>query len=850
MTIDMKTAAALWPAPGQRAAAYMCIIGGLLRARWPVERVEELVSALAEATGDEQAPDRLKLVQTAKDRLEADEKVAGWPSLAGILGGEAALRLRLAVDAALDVETLAAAKQLPADFLRGLGVEDAPDYAGHVVIIYSDMHGKEITTRKRYSLESKPIWKKGTKAVAYGVDRLAEAAQAGYLHLVEGESDCWTLWHHGEPALGIPGAECARVLQADHVGAFSKLFVVQESDGAGETFVQRVNERLAELGWEGELRVIPMSAKRKDPSALHCVNPDKFKERWAKRIAAAEKVEPMPLKNAGEKKPSKGEGLPQIIIDTDEHRVNAQAAQALAADTDLYQRGGLLARVVRDSAPAALLLDEPALRIADLPPPQLRSRLTAVAEFVVENDKGETRPVHPPGWVVSAVNTLGQWPGVRHLQGVVEFPVLRPDGTVLSTPGYDASTGLIYEPNCAIPVIPEAPTRDDAVKACKRLLGVVQDFPFATPAHQSAYLCALLTPAARFAFRGNAPLFLANANVRGVGKGLLFNVLARILTGQDMATATYTNDTDELRKHITAVALAGYRMVLFDNLVGRFGNSVLDAALTTTRWEGRVLGASQIFRGPLFVTWFATGNNVSLQHDMPRRVCAIRLQSDLEAPHTRSDFRHPDLLAHVDARRPKLLTCVLTILRGYCVAGRPDMNLPAWGSFGGWSDLVRSAVVWCGLPDPIEAAEELQDEADPVAGAMGILLKNWHRLRDKKGRGLTATEVIRQLYPEAGVVTEAWMLDTRDAVEELCGSGDTRDLPRLLGYKLRDFRRRNLGGWQIDRGTQERGSNRWVCSMVDMKPMDDIPRQTGRPKTETSSSNNGTPDRSGPRVTV
>ncbi len=42
----------------------------------------------------------------------------------------------------------------------------------------------------------------------------------------------------------------------------------------------------------------------------------------------------------------------------------------------------------------------------------------------------------------------------------------------------------------------------------------------------------------------------------------------------------------------------------------------------------------------------------------------------------------------------------LTILGAYVQAGRPSMNLRHWGSFEGWSDLVRGAVVFAGLPDP------------------------------------------------------------------------------------------------------------------------------------------------------
>ena len=62
--------------------------------------------------------------------------------------------------------------------------------------------------RSRVSLTGKPkiLTRKGNKHRLYGGWKLHEARKAGYVFLVEGESDAQTLWYHGEPAVGIPGA--------------------------------------------------------------------------------------------------------------------------------------------------------------------------------------------------------------------------------------------------------------------------------------------------------------------------------------------------------------------------------------------------------------------------------------------------------------------------------------------------------------------------------------------------------------------------------------------------------------------------------------------------------------------
>jgi hypothetical protein len=502
---------------------------------------------------------------------------------------------------------------------------------------------------------------------------------------------------------------------------------------------------------------------------------------------------------------------PTITITTEEHEVNAAAVAALARDKDIYQRGGLLARVVRDVSPAAKGIRRPfAPRIEPLPPPLLRERLAANASWITLNETKKDgvveTPAHPPGWCVSAVHARADWPGIRHLEAVVDYPVLRPDGTILGQPGYDLETGLLLETTAALPSIPECPSKEQAVAARDRLLEVASDFPFERPVHRAAWLAALLTPLARFAFAGPAPLFLVDANVRAAGKGLLLDCISRVTTGERFTIATYTDDEDELRKRILALALGGDRLVLFDNLTGKFGNGVLDAALTGTSFKDRVLGVNRMAEAPLYMTWYATGNNVAIAADTARRVCHIRLESPEERPEERQGFRYPNLLAWVGQNRAALLADALTILRGYCAAGRPDQGLPAWGSFEGWSALVRSAVVWSGLPDPGETRLLLQAQADVAAESMGVLLRCWEQM-DPERRGLTAAEVVGRLRESSPESSPDYQDDLRDALEALLGKLDAR----LLGNKLRSYRRRIFGGRFIDQAGTHNRAARWAA---------------------------------------
>jgi hypothetical protein len=432
-----------------------------------------------------------------------------------------------------------------------------------------------------------------------------------------------------------------------------------------------------------------------------------------------------------------------------------------------------------------------------------------------------TKPAHPPGWCVSAVHARASWKGIRHLEALVDYPVLKPDGTILDTPGYDEETGLyLVTRRSELPTVPDEPTRRDAQDALRLLLEVVCDFPFASRPHRSAWVAALLTPLARFAFAGVAPLFLVDANIRAAGKGLLLHCVSTIISGDRFTVATYTEDQDELRKRITSIALGGDRMVLFDNLTGVFGGHAIDAALTSTAWSDRILGVNKMADVPLYVTWYATGNNVAVAGDMSRRTCHIRLESDREDPELRDDFRHPDLLRYVRQNRVKLLGAALTVLRAYFVAGRPDMNLPAWGSFEGWSDTVRSALVWAGLADPGLTRQELKAEADVGVGSMAVLLSYWSEM-DPNNEGITAAEICRLLDPRTDTMRPPqWKTEAFAAVEALCGKLD----PGKLGAVLRTYRRRIINDKYLDHQPKSDRSHkvaRWF-----LRPAEEFDRAT------------------------
>jgi hypothetical protein len=190
----------------------------------------------------------------------------------------------------LTVEAYAEAKQLPADFVRDLGISSYKDNRWpHKVLRmpYRDSEGNEVSARIRKELSKRVdgsdyrfLWTKGSKAILYGLERLDSAKE---IVLCEGESDAHTLWHHRFAALGLPGAGIWKDSWADHLGGVARIFVVIEPDQGGDAVMGWLaRSAIRDRAWIVEL------GEHKDPSGLHMADPDGFPDRFREALERAE----------------------------------------------------------------------------------------------------------------------------------------------------------------------------------------------------------------------------------------------------------------------------------------------------------------------------------------------------------------------------------------------------------------------------------------------------------------------------------------------------------------------------------------------------------------------------------
>ncbi len=309
----------------------------------------------------------------------------------------------------------------------------------------------------------------------------------------------------------------------------------------------------------------------------------------------------------------------------------------------VFVRQGELVRIRRkeDGTPYIALMNDAALK----------HLLAQSMNFVRIGPKGPQHIAPPDDIVQDILRGRGQWP-------FPPFPVFRPDGTLLDTPGYDKATGLAYVPvpGLKIPSVPEHPTEDDLVRAITLIDEAIGEFPFQDQACHANAIALLLTPIIRQAINGHVPLALVDATRPGTGKSLLAELVALIATGRKAAMMGAPYDDDEWRKRISATLADGATIIVIDNVRSRLQSAALDLALTSHTVQERILGQSKNGVYAQRATWMATGNNIQLGGDMPRRCYWIRMDAHTDKPWRRGGFTH-NLEEWVPTHRGELIRC-------------------------------------------------------------------------------------------------------------------------------------------------------------------------------------------------
>jgi hypothetical protein len=491
-----------------------------------------------------------------------------------------------------------------------------------------------------------------------------------------------------------------------------------------------------------------------------------------------------------------GQRGPRVQIGTGPATIRTLTTQLdarLVPDTYVTDGAPVVIEAVSGAAgPVAGDADAPLpLSVSPVRPPLLASLLAEHAYVVrVEMDKdGKPYDVEtsPSQVVLAAVLARRSWPGLPPLRGMIGAPVLRPDGTLLQTPGYDPATGLYLANTVNLPTVPERPTAGQVSAAREFLLHqFLRDFPWRTPADRANYVALMATPILRPFTYCLSPFAVVDATMPASGKTILTACLG-MLCGQRVLT--WTDNEDELRKAITTVLADPAGVIVFDNLPeGSVIDSAVLARLVTERtWTDRRLGSNAAASYPNDRLWLATGNNLRTGADMASRTVWVRLDPDMPHPEARTGFSIPNLDSWIldPGNQARVLWYLLVLVLDWTAAGaRPSPHVPAMRQFSRWAQHLGGFLEHHGIGHFLANAADAADLDDDAAEWRAFLLR-WHTLH--ADRQLTAHELRRTAEPDS------YGNDPWDGLFPTTGSGHLPTV-KSLGRRLTG----QIGRWRGD----------------------------------------------------
>jgi putative DNA primase/helicase len=392
----------------------------------------------------------------------------------------------------------------------------------------------------------------------------------------------------------------------------------------------------------------------------------------------------------------------------------------IASGLPVFQRGGQLVRPMAWEVAASDERPTVAVGLKPIGSAALVDLLNKAAVFVKNNGK----PVDPPGKVATIIlSRSGMW-RVPSILGVITAPTLRRDGSVISEPCFDSTTRLFYVPDARLRVpIPSNPTKEDADAALEMLRDLISGFRFVGPVDEAVALSGIISPVVRGAL-GMVPLHGITAPTAGSGKSYYVDVVSVIATGRICPVAAAAEDDPrETEKRLVGLLLAGFPVISLDNLSDPLGGDLLCQAVERPLIRLRALGSSEMIEIESRASVFATANNMTIQGDMTRRALLAHIDAEEERPEDREFTFDP--VGRVLEDRGKYVSACLTIVRAYIASGDEPVK-PKLASYGSWSDLVRSSLIWLGCADPVSSIGDAR-ATDPVLDTLRQVLSAWEQ---------------------------------------------------------------------------------------------------------------------------
>lgn len=293
---------------------------------------------------------------------------------------------------------------------------------------------------------------------------------------------------------------------------------------------------------------------------------------------------------------------------------------------------------------------------------------------------------------------------INPIDGVITAPVINHKGDI-TKPGYNKCSHLYYYPGKSNIQAPDEVSKEVAQEAFNTLMKPFAEFTCSEELDKTALQCAVLTTIMRPYFT-KCPAIILDAPVYGTGKTFLAQCLGALGTGRNVSAISGIESENEMKNLIITKIMEDARVILLDNIMGKFNSVSLSSYLTSDEYEGRVSGSNIKFSSRTKMLILLTGNNMRLGGDMARRVIRITLDSKVEDLSTRVFSGNP--LNYILGNRDELVQAGLAVIKGFIQSSL--LKPGSMTSFESWDEMIRQPVLWLTGKDILDKYKQEQED--------------------------------------------------------------------------------------------------------------------------------------------
>ena len=517
----------------------------------------------------------------------------------------------------------------------------------------------EHPTQPKEFLQCRADGQWGLKEAERVLYRLPHVIKSPWVCIVEGEKDADTLTGVSIPVTTNSGGAKAWQKTFNEVLAGKKIVLLPDNDEVGRAHMLQIARALSPL--VPEIRIIQLSQKPKGDVTDWFMNEGGGRGKLMEIIKAAPKWE------------DSEDGSVEMTLAIEANKTPFRNYTQVKVKTD---RGARIDKVVR---PMQELLHD--MRVRFLGFPRILGNDTL---FDLDHGTDEIHPMHTTSelfaWIYLKSGTNIEWN---------------------SAPGFVSREDFFKGLSCphegqrryrAISCVPDWPIRDDVfyhhpplprpTKDFTSFWEFIDRFSYTTAEDRRMFAsCCLET--LRYE-PGSSPLFvIGSPDGQGSGKTAAVEMLAELL-GQEAVQTTarqIKEHFDQLLKRLLSVKGRERRILLLDNLTGRFQSEELAGLITTKSLSERpAFGRGEETRSN-DLTYIATSNGATLDTDLVVRSIFI----DFDKPKRTGQWK-AETQAFIKANRLQILSDMIGLLDTYAGATfDPRTRFPGWELCSLWA---------------------------------------------------------------------------------------------------------------------------------------------------------------------